>query len=96
MIGINQYFFITDTFQHLATLFSSCLDIFPCLLYISFLCFMLAVDNEKPKLANCLKILLRHNIENSLSCSFILSVCTYGYGNQNNDVVIMQIHELIA
>lgn len=57
---------------------------------------MLAVDNEKPKLANHLKIPLRHNTEISLSCSFILYVCTYGYVNQNNDVVIMQIYELIA
>lgn len=57
---------------------------------------MLVVDNEKPKLANRLKILLRHNLENSLSCSSILSVCTYGYVKQNNDVVIMQIHELVA
>lgn len=94
---MNQEFFTTDIFQHLETLFSFCLDIFPCLLYFFFFLYLiLVVDDDRSKLAKSLKTLFMHNIESSLSCFFLLCVCKFGYVYQNNNVVIMQIHELIV
>lgn len=61
-----------------------------------FLYLILVVDDDRSKLAKSLKTLFMYNIESSLSCFFLLCVCKFGYVYQNNNVVIMQIHELIV